>query len=123
MITEQIKTFADACRVLNIPDEIPDMKSLTEKEQASIAAYYQLLIIVRALNEGWEADWRDSKQWKYWNWFYVDTEGFGDVYSFSAPSLAYSLTGARLCFRTHELALYASKQFKTLYFDYLYIRK
>ena len=125
-ITEKIKTFKDACEVLGLdPNQLPVVEHLQEKDRQSIVAYYKLTIIIRALNEGWEPDWLDHGQWKYWNWFYIDndgvTAGFGYAASTCAPSSANANVGSRLCFKTRGLATYAREQFRDLYFEYLFI--
>ena len=125
-ITEQIKTFEDACKVLGLePENFPIVENLPEKDQRSIIAYYKLVIIIRSLNEGWEPDFTDWKQWKYWNWFYLESygaaAGFACATTSNAASTTYANVGSRLCFKTRELATYAREQFQDLYFEYLFI--
>jgi hypothetical protein len=69
-ITDRIKSFEDACRELGedpanfnvgMPDEI---------------AYKKLKVITRALNEGWEPNWNNDNQYKWYPWFYMDSPGF-----------------------------------------------
>jgi hypothetical protein len=125
-ITERVKTFEDACKVLGLnPENIPIVEHLPEKDRKSIIAYYKLTVIIRALNEGWEPDFLNWKQDKYWNWFYVEhhgaSAGIGCAYSYVVPSCAAAAVGSRLCFKTRELAIYAREQFRDLYFEYLFI--
>jgi hypothetical protein len=97
---------------------------LPEKDRQSIIAYYKLTIITRALNEGWEPDFSDWSQGKYWNWFYIDDCDY-DGLSFAHTYYAFSGTdanlGSRICFKARELAIYARVQFRDLYFEYLFI--
>jgi hypothetical protein len=125
-ITERIRTFADACKELGLdPENLPIVEHLPEKDRKSIIAYYKLIVITRALNEGWEADFRDKNQYKFWSWFYIASygahAGFGCATTYSTPSLTYTAVGARLCLKTQELAMYASGQFRDLYFECLFI--
>jgi hypothetical protein len=124
-ITEQVKTFEDACKVLGLdPENLPIVENLPEKDRRSIIAYYKLTIIIRALNEGWEPDFSDWNQWKYWNWFYVDygaTAGFAYADTNGTASATYANIGSRLCFSTRELATYARENFRDLYFEYFFI--
>jgi hypothetical protein len=124
-ITEQVKTFEDACMVLDLdPAQLPIVENLPEKDRRSIVAYYMLTIIIRALNEGWEPDFSNWNQWKYWNWFFAESgAAAGFVYSYSPYAASNSDTpfGSRLCFKTRELATYAREQFRDLYFEYLFI--
>lgn len=98
---------------------------LPEKDRKSIIAFYKLTIIVRALNEGWEPNWSDWNEWKYYNWFYVkereDQRSSGFRCDGTDCTDTYTDTGSRLCFKNRELAQYAAEQFKELYREYLLI--
>jgi hypothetical protein len=125
-ITKRVKTFEDACAVLGLdPKQLPEVDRLPEKDRQSIIAYYKLTIIARALNKGWEPDFADCNQWKYWNWFYVETDGaaagFSCAYTNGAASYTNAYIGSRLCFSTRKLATYARENFRDLYFEYLFI--
>jgi hypothetical protein len=124
-ITEKVKTYEDACKVLGLdPENLPVVEHLPEKDRKSIVAFYKLTIITRALNEGWKPDFLDWKQLKYWNWFYVKTgaaTGFGCASSIYAPSTAGAAIGSRLCFKSEELAEFAGENFRDIYFEYLFI--
>lgn len=125
-ITDKIKSFEDACKHLRLnPNDLPVVDMLPEKERKSIIAFYKLTIIIRALNEGWEPDWSNWDEWKYYNWFYVekgeDQRSSGFYCSDSYCAYTYTCTGSRLCFKNIELAKYAAEQFKELYHEYLLI--
>lgn len=68
-ITERVKSFEDACQVLGISTNVPDVKGLPRKHQKAIVANYKLIIIAEALNEGWKPNWQDSDECKYYPWF------------------------------------------------------
>lgn len=119
-ITEQVGSYEDACQILGInPDDLPIVDTLPEKDRQSIIAYYKLTVIIRALNEGWEPDWVDWSQYKYYNWFYVDRSS--SAFRFYAAAHASAGVGSRLCFKTRDLAAYAAKKFEELYKDYFLI--
>jgi hypothetical protein len=125
-ITEQVKTFEDACKVLGLePKNLPIVENLPEKDRKSLIAYYKLVIIIRALNEGWEPDFCDWNQSKYWNLFYIELNGayagFAWARTDNAASYATANIGSRLCFKTRELAMYARENFRDLYLEYLFI--
>jgi hypothetical protein len=112
-ITDRIKTFADACAVLDID---PDDTLLESGEQDEVA-YKKLKVITRALNEGWEPNYNDGNQRKWYPWFYLNEPGFrlfGVYYDYTTTCV-----GARLVFKSEELARYAATQFQGLYSDYL----
>jgi hypothetical protein len=125
-ITDKIKSFEDACKHLGLnPNDLPVVDMLPEKDRKSIIAYYKLTIITRALNEGWEPDFSNWNEYKYYNWFYVEENKDQRSSGFRSDVTCYSGTGtdigSRLCFKNRELAKYATEQFKELYREYLLI--
>lgn len=125
-ITDKIKSFEDACKHLRLnPNDLPVVDMLPEKDRKSIIAFYKLTIIIRALNEGWEPDWSNWDEWKYYNWFYIekgeDQHSSGFRYDDADCTTTISDAGSRLCFKNIELAKYAAEQFKELYREYLLI--
>lgn len=117
------KAFVQACKELGLnPDNLPIVDLLPEKDQRSIIAYYKLTIIVRALNEGWEADFSNHNQYKYWNYLWVDSAGFVFAYTYYTATHANAYIGSRLCFKDYETAQFAIENFKSLYEEYLLIK-
>lgn len=122
-ITDRVKTFEDACRLLHIdPNDAlpPRVGKVMEPDMKSIAAYTKLIIIARALNEGWVPDWKNSGQYKYYPWFDLSS-GSGLSYYVYDGRYAHSGVGSRLCFKSSELAEYAGKQFINIYTDFFII--
>jgi hypothetical protein len=122
----KIQSFEDACSALGIKSDLPEVSMLPEVHQKSIIAYYKLVIIFQALNEGWIPDWNNVNQYKYQLYFWPKAtkeqpSGFG----FSGTDCDYwhSLTdvGSRLCLKDSDLAQYALKQFDELFIDYILI--
>jgi len=123
-IMERVRTFEDACEVLGV---VPNAIACTgepevlENDMPSILAYKKLIIIARALNEGWTPDWTNSDEYKYFPYF-KHKSGFGlscDVYDYWYSD---TCVGSRLCFKSSELAEYAGTQFADIYNDYLTIK-
>lgn len=122
-ITERVKSFEDACKLKGLdPTKLPNVGMLDERFQNSVIAQYKLLVICEALNEGWVPDWDNYNEWKYYPWFDLRTKSktlagsgfsFSD-YGYDAP---VSNVGARLCYKTRQLAEYAGKQFEDIYRD------
>jgi hypothetical protein len=122
-ITNKIASYEDACKELGLnPENLPVVDTLPEKDRNSIISYYKLIVIIRALNQGWEADFSNHNQRKYWNYFWVDTAGFGCAYTNYAAARAGANVGSRLCFEKYEIAKYARETFKSLYEQFLYIK-
>lgn len=121
-ITDRIKTFEDACQALNLdPTHLPIVDLLPEKDRKSISAYYKLTIIIRALNEGWEPNWGDYNEKKFYNYCYCLSRS-GVVFSDAICTTSGAHIGTRLCLKSRDLAAYALSQFKDLYEDYLLIK-
>lgn len=119
-ITDRVKTYADACAVLGIKETLPDVGGLRPKDRPSVTAYYKLIVIAQALNEGWEPDWTNKDQPKWFPWFYFDREknktaGFAHANTSYAPTDTNAHIGSRLCFKTEALCAYAARQFEPLY--------
>ena len=108
-------------------------------------AYLKLRIIVAALNEGWEPKF-EKGEYRYFPWFYLYTKeqydelddeekgrcvlrsgsvtfafcGLVGVGANDDSSLSYTNAGARLAFRTRELAAYAGRQFAEEWADFMF---
>lgn len=109
-----------------------------------ILAYFKLRIITAALNEGWEPQFTVG-EYRYWPWFWLYTQeevdamteaerselllvggfahsgapcGVSSAHSNNAFSLSGAHIGARLAFKSHELAKYAGRQFIELWSDF-----
>lgn len=127
-IKQQIKSFEDACKILGIDTILPDVEGCMEKDRKSIIAFYKLTIIIRALNQGWEPELNNYRQEKFYNfWLFGGAASDGSGCGLSASSansgfsIATSDVGARLAFKSRELAEYAAKQFIDLYSDFLLV--
>ena len=107
-ITDRVKTYEDACRVLDIQPMV-----ITKSE----IAYRKLCVIIKALNEGWKPCFGDDDQYKYFPVFKLEggCQVFGsvDYWRTNADVPAPSLLKSR------ELVEYAGKQFIDLYRDWL----
>ena len=110
-----------------------------------VLAYLKMRIVVAALNEGWTPDWGNKDEYKWYPWYYILTEeeyndldddakcrvvgranfsasaSGGLVYSNANNVSSYSgtVSGARLAFKSKELAVYAGQQFGELWASFL----
>ena len=116
-IKDKVKSFEDACKVLDITPSVPVVTGIPEKYQKPLIANYQLMVIAEALNEGWSPDWSNGEWDKWYPWFNMDNSSSAGRFSFDdADALgSHSSVGSRLCFKSEELADYAGTQFLELY--------
>lgn len=80
----KIKTFEGACKALKLKaTALPNVSALPKKHQKALIAHYKLVIISEALNAGWQPDWSNWNEYKYFPWFEVKKtpSGFGFSYS------------------------------------------
>ena len=116
-----IKTFEDACQVLNLEAAtiIPDLSFFPEEEREAMIAHLKLIIIAKAINGDWTPDWTNGEWDKYYPWFKMGSPSGG---GFSSDDYVYWLTdsavGSRLCFESREKAKYVGTQFEDLYKTY-----
>ncbi len=116
-----IKTFEDACEKLGIYS-----KNVYNSELDTIdeIAYKKLKIVFKGINNGWQPNWLDSSQYKYYPYFKAESNykssgasGFG--FSDCSYGNWNAFVGSRLCTYSSEVAKYIGKQFEDLYSDYL----
>ena len=125
-ITNRVKSYADACKVLGIePMDEDSMKA--QGFRPDEIARRQLETITEALNEGWKPNWADTDEYKFYPWFYIEvsevqtegTSGANAGLSCASTSNAATNTnasiGSRLCFHDRETARYAGRTFTDLY--------
>lgn len=117
----KIQTFEQACELLKISTNLPDLSAIPESFQRSILATYKLQVIIQAQNESYQFDWANYKELKSYPWFYLemykdDTPGVGFRFLGGGVS-AYdgSGVGSRLCLRTAADAKHIGKTFIDLY--------
>lgn len=126
-ITNRVKSYADACKVLGI-EPMDEDRMKAQGFRPDEIARRQLETITEALNEGWKPNWADTDEYKFYPWFYiavseVQTEGahYGANagLSYAKTNGAAAFTGARfgsrLCFHDRETARYAGRTFTDLY--------
>ena len=120
LITDRVKTLADAIAIVK-----PLGNTLTLLQYNGVdpfmlgaQAMAELSVIATALNEGWEANWADGDQRKYYPWF-EHKSGVGLSYGGYLYGVSHAGVGSRLCYKTSDLATYAGKQFQSIYQKFL----
>lgn len=126
-ITNRVKSYADACKVLGIePMDEDSMKA--QGFRPDEIARRQLETITEALNEGWKPNWADTDEYKYYPYFYIEVsevqtedDTFGASAGLSCANACGTASntsanfGSRLCFHDRETARYAGRTFTNLY--------
>ncbi len=108
-ITDRIKTFDDAWEYCGKP-EIPTFTG-EQKQIRYFQAIFQMSIIVKALNEGWEPDWDNDNEPKYYPYFNMSPAGFALIGSGRSTTLATAGGASNFRLKTAELAEYCGNQF------------
>lgn len=111
----EIRSFTDACKKLGL--DYKDMSYYTGTNDE--VAYKKLKVIIRALNDGWEANFANMDVWKYYPWYRAE-QGTGLIFSMACPqNAALMVSGDFMCSKTGEIATYAAEHFQTLYIELL----
>jgi hypothetical protein len=114
-ITEVVKSYEDACEIEGIfPLNIDAFSFLPEQDREYHFYDHQMTVINRVLNEGWEPDYSNSKQYKYYPYFVWDeNRAGGPGFSYFAYYFGRSASrvGARRVYKNEKLAIYSGKQF------------
>lgn len=114
--SETIKSIEDACKVLGEKDkEIIELRILYKTKEISrkTIALQELVVITKALNDGWIADF-DNGDYKYILWWYLGKNFRLDFCSYYNSD---SVVPTRLCHKSREIALYSAKQFIDIWRD------
>lgn len=144
-VMDRVKTFEDAC--IETGTDIKAFNEMTKNLDEHVVTYMKLSIIVKALNEDDKFPYFTKEEWRYYPYFWLYTKdeyekmntkdrekvsrvlfrSYGSAFSYGGvagamhdASWTNSNVGARLVFRTRELALYAGKQFIDLYVKHLF---
>ena len=114
-----IKSYEDACKVLNIqPISENAVAAFPKEDRKSMLAYHKLTVITKAINGGWKPDWNDRSQYKYFPIFYYKNAGLAFASTNDAASYTAAFIGSRLCFKTEAMSDYAAATFSNLYTDF-----
>jgi hypothetical protein len=113
---ERIETFEEALEQFNIDktEFENSCKGLTTDE----VAYRKIKLIAKALNQGWTPDWDNDNEYKHYPYFNMQS-GVGFSGSYCGSWVAGTGVGSRLCYKSSDLAIYAGKQFESIYKDFL----
>ena len=108
-------------------DDVANLVSeVNPKHIKALIAYNRLCTIAQAWNkaDGFEPDFSNTSQYKYFPWFVYDNGAAGFVYAntCNTATAANANIGSRLCFKTRERAMQFGKQFIDLWNDVFLFR-
>lgn len=108
-------------------DDVANLVSeVNPKHIKALIAYNRLCTIAQAWNkaDGFEPDFSNTSQYKYFPWFEYSRDAAGFVYAGTnyAATAALASIGSRLCFMTRERAEQFGKQFIDLWNDVFLFR-
>lgn len=110
-----VESFNDACLKLGLDNKLPTFNGLDSHLSKKFLAEYQLIIIIKALNEGWYPNWEDSNQYKYSPYFNMPC---GFSYWHTGSYVTNTSVPSALLVKSNELDMYCSQKFSSLYKDY-----
>lgn len=110
-ITDRIKSVEDAIEYLGSVTDKDELAILnytgSNKEVLAAKSLLRISLFRKAVNEGWEPNWEDSSESKYFPWLeFVAGVGFSD-YDYVCDR-SYTFVGSRICFKTSDLARHAA---------------
>jgi len=127
-MSKKITTIEECFQLKGLDINImPDVSMLPERFQKAQKALFKLHVAAEVVNDGWEADYTDNDQCKYFPWFEVEATSekpSGVGLSYLGYDVWYTATavGVRLCFEDAETAKFFGTTFKDLYED-LFLKK
>lgn len=127
-ITEQVKSYEDICKIDGVdPVQSLPYPNATDSEEIAVNSFAKVIRINRVLNEGWKPDWNNDDEYKYYPWFDMETyekdAGSGSGFSYGGCLCVdtFSFVGARLVYKSRELAEFAGKTFLSEYRGFMVI--
>lgn len=113
------KSFEELCAIKGVKSQsILPFKKAKNTFQQGINFFAKLSFIRDVLSKGWEANWNDSNEKKWYPWFIM-----GSGFAFSFTSCEYDLSGAvsgsRLCLQDEKSAEHFGKVYLQEWKDFL----
>ncbi len=107
----------------------PDFSKVPDESlKKALSDHFDLIVVFKAVNAGWEPDWDNIDQRKWFLWARVENNesspsGFGFSAGYCLYSYTYANVGSRLCTETEEQLAFIYDNFKHLFEGYLLIAK
>ena len=103
------------------PKAMPDLSGLPEQIRNALMSAYLLMVVFEAINDGWQPDFTDSGQVRYFPWPVVSRSGLGFSHSYCDCDYGHTVApvGSRLCTDSSAKALFILDQFQDLWKTWL----
>ena len=118
-IMDRIKTWEDVCNELNINNSVLPYRNAKTKKEISINAFTKIQYISEVLNEGWNPNFKNTNEYKYYPCFEYKNSPGEWCFCISYYYLLHGAVCFGFYFKTKELSDYAGKQFLEIYKEYL----
>lgn len=114
-ITDRVTSYEDAYELADA--EIRSYCEIFPTDTVDVVAYKKLKLIIKVINEGWEPDFQNTSQSKWYPWFRVGASGSGFDCSGTVFIYDHSCTGvgSRLCTFSRDAARYIAETFEKEY--------
>ena len=114
-----IKTFQDVCNVAkaNIGHYI--LPRTATKNDIRDNAYDKLKLIISVFNQGWEPNYSDDNERKWFPYFTYDKNSGAFVFYHYYYYDSYSDVGSRLVMKSEAVAQYVATTFIEIYNEYM----
>lgn len=119
-VMDRIKTIDDVLKDNGVDEQTRSLTKVTLEDLGLQHMYWQWIaeLIAKSLNEGWEPDWSNDNQCKYFPWFEMKgCSGFR--FHVCAGWHAHMGVGSRLCLKSRLITEYAGKQFEHVYHNFM----
>lgn len=118
-IMERVASFQDICDISGVMSCTFELPRNASRKQIRKNAGDMLELIIEVLNEGWEPDYSNSNEQKWYPYFEYNKRTGRFSYSGYVYDNVYSFVGSRLVFKNRALAEFAGKLFIDIYNDYM----
>jgi hypothetical protein len=120
---DMLQSFEDACKLDGVkPSDILPYSNPNSDFQENINAYTKLIQITKVACQGWNSDWNNSNEYKYYPYFTMGRSGFGFYGTYCGWADTFTGLGSRLCFPTREMAETIGRRFESIYKTFLTIK-
>lgn len=118
-VKEKVTSYESSCKLLGVtPKTLSQFEQLFDKDDAKRQfSRHKIATGIKAINDGWVADFENENQRKYYNWQYNKNSGF----SFHCVChYFFCLAGSDLYIESEEKAKIIQKVFKDDYIIYFF---